>query len=174
MLISPVNNDRRQDPAFVAATIRTRAFLKVQEGCNNYCTFCIVPYARGNPVSRDFENTVSEARRLAESGYKEIVLSGVDIGAYHDRGRNLLDLVCALEDISKLYRIRILDRKMNNMRSYALIRHIAASEKVMPHFHLSLQLFSDTILRQWAGIHRGFYRSGIRSEISPTPPSAAM
>ncbi len=146
VLVSPVNNDRRQDPAFVAATERTRAFLKVQEGCNNYCTFCIVPYARGNPVSREFENTVSEARRLAEAGYKEIVLSGVDIGAYHDRGKDLLDLVCALEDISKLYRIRISSIEMNTL-SDALIRHIAASGKVMPHFHLSLQSGSDAILR---------------------------
>jgi len=143
--ISPVNNHERLNSAFVAAPDRTRAFLKIQEGCNNFCTYCIVPYARGNPVSRDFDNTIEEAQRLAKGGYKEIVLSGIDIGAYVDEGRHLIDVVKALEAIKGLERIRISSIEMNTLTD-DLIKHIGTSKKVMPHFHLSLQSGSDTIL----------------------------
>ena len=145
--VSPVNNRDRLNSAFIAATDRTRAFLKIQEGCNNFCSYCIVPYARGNPVSRDFDNTINEARRLAEAGYKEIVLTGIDIGAYVDEGRRLIDVVKALETIDGLERIRISSIEMNTL-SDELIEHIGKSTKVMPHFHLSLQSGSDTILQK--------------------------
>lgn len=144
--ISQVSNSERWGSAFVAATDRTRAFLKIQEGCSNFCTYCIVPYARGNPVSRDFDNTLTEARNLSLAGYKEIVLSGIDIGAYRDRGKTLIDVVRGLEDLPRLQRIRISSIEMNTL-SDELIRHVADSDKVMPHFHLSLQSGSDTILR---------------------------
>ncbi|MBN2780906.1 MAG: tRNA (N(6)-L-threonylcarbamoyladenosine(37)-C(2))-methylthiotransferase MtaB [Candidatus Marinimicrobia bacterium] len=144
--VSPVNNRDRIASSFIAATDRTRAFLKIQEGCSNFCTYCIVPYARGNPVSREFGNTVSEAKRLAAAGYKEIVLSGIDIGAYQDQGKRLIDVARALETIDGLERIRISSIEMNTL-SDELIRHAAASEKIMPHFHLSLQSGSDTILK---------------------------
>ncbi|MFO7841480.1 MAG: tRNA (N(6)-L-threonylcarbamoyladenosine(37)-C(2))-methylthiotransferase MtaB [Fidelibacterota bacterium] len=144
--ISPVDNNTRPDSTFIAATERTRAFLKVQEGCDNFCTFCIVPYARGNPVSRNFQDTLTEARRLVDAGYREIVLSGIDIGAYKDEDKDLLELIRALEDIKGLDRIRISSIEMNTLHD-ALIRYIGSSEKVMPHFHLSLQSGSDTILR---------------------------
>ena len=144
--ISSVDNRTRLSSAFIAAPDRTRAFLKIQEGCNNFCTYCIVPYARGNPVSRDFENTIKEAKGLAESGYREIVLTGIDIGAYVDKGRHLIDVVKALESIKGIDRIRISSIEMNTL-SDELIKHIGGSKKVMPHFHLSLQSGSDTILK---------------------------
>ncbi len=144
--VSSVNNRERLNSAFIAATDRTRAFLKIQEGCNNFCTYCIVPYARGNPVSRDFDNTLNEAKRLAEVGYKEIVLTGIDIGAYEDKGKRLMDVVMALEPIKGLERIRISSIEMNTL-SDKLIEHIGQSKKVMPHFHLSLQSGSDTLLQ---------------------------
>ncbi|MEA3391473.1 MAG: tRNA (N(6)-L-threonylcarbamoyladenosine(37)-C(2))-methylthiotransferase MtaB [Candidatus Marinimicrobia bacterium] len=143
--ISPVDNHERLNSAFIAAPDRTRAFLKIQEGCNNFCTYCIIPYARGNSVSRDFDNTIEEAQRLAEGGYKEIVLTGIDIGAYMDEGHCLIDVVKALEAIKGLERIRISSIEMNTL-SDDLIKHIGTSKKVMPHFHLSLQSGSDTIL----------------------------
>ena len=144
--VTPVNNRERWSTAFVSAPERTRAFLKIQEGCNNFCTYCIVPYARGNPVSRDFTNTIEEAGKLAAAGYKEIVLTGIDIGAYVDKGRRLIDVVKALEKIDGLERIRISSIEMNTL-SDTLIEHIGSSSKVMPHFHLSLQSGSDTILK---------------------------
>jgi threonylcarbamoyladenosine tRNA methylthiotransferase MtaB len=144
--VSPVNNHERWESAFVAATGKTRAFLKIQEGCDNFCTYCIVPYARGNPVSRDFENTLQEAGRLSKAGYREIVLSGIDIGAYNDRGKTLIDVVRGLCELPDLQRIRISSIEMNTL-SDELIRFMADSEKLMPHFHLSLQSGSDTILK---------------------------
>ncbi len=144
--ISPVDNRKRLNSAFIAASDRTRAFLKIQEGCDNYCTYCIIPYARGNSVSRDFDNTIDEARKLAEAGFKEIVLTGIDIGAYADEDRHLIDVVKALEGIKGLERIRISSIEMNTL-SDDLIKHIGTSKKVMPHFHLSLQSGSDTILK---------------------------
>ncbi|MFA6618705.1 MAG: tRNA (N(6)-L-threonylcarbamoyladenosine(37)-C(2))-methylthiotransferase MtaB [Candidatus Neomarinimicrobiota bacterium] len=144
--VSPVDNEERLSSAFIAATDRTRAFLKVQEGCNNFCTYCIIPYARGNSVSRDFDNTIQEAKSLADSGFKEIVLSGIDIGAYQDKDKKLLDLIKALEKIDGLERIRISSIEMNTFTD-ELIEHISSSKKVMPHFHLSLQSGSDTILQ---------------------------
>ncbi|MCD6337405.1 MAG: tRNA (N(6)-L-threonylcarbamoyladenosine(37)-C(2))-methylthiotransferase MtaB [Candidatus Marinimicrobia bacterium] len=144
--ISPVDNRKRLNSAFIAASDRTRAFLKIQEGCDNYCTYCIIPYARGNSVSRDFDNTIDEARKLAEAGFKEIVLTGIDIGAYADEDRRLIDVVKALEGIKGLERIRISSIEMNTL-SDDLIKHIGTSKKVMPHFHLSLQSGSDTILK---------------------------
>lgn len=144
--ISPVNNPERWESAFIAGTERSRAFLKIQEGCNNFCSYCIVPYARGNPVSRDFENSLQEAKRLSEAGCKEIVLSGIDIGAYRDRGKTLTDVVKGLEVLPELRRIRISSIEMNTL-SDELIRYMANSEKCMPHFHLSLQSGSDTILK---------------------------
>lgn len=144
--ISSVNNQERWESTFVAGTERSRAFLKIQEGCSNFCTYCIVPYARGNPVSRDFDNTIREAKRLSEGGCREIVLSGIDIGAYGDRGKTLVDLVKGLEALPELRRIRISSIEMNTI-SDDLIRYMAASEKCMPHFHLSLQSGSDTILK---------------------------
>ena len=143
--ITPVNNRNYLSSAFIAASDRTRAFLKIQEGCNNFCTYCIVPYARGNSVSRDFNNAIDEARRLTENGYKELVLTGIDIGVYDDSGYKLLDLIKALEKIDGLERIRISSIEMNTL-SDKLIEHIGTSKKVMPHFHLSLQSGSDTIL----------------------------
>lgn len=144
--VSPVDNRKRLSSAFIAATDRTRAFLKIQEGCNNFCTYCIVPYARGNSVSRDFDNTINEAQRLVDTGFKEIVLTGIDIGAYLDQDRKLIDVVKALETIKGLERIRISSIEMNTF-SDELIEHIGKSKKVMPHFHLSLQSGSDTILK---------------------------
>ncbi len=144
--ISPVDNVKRLSSAFIAAPDRTRAFLKIQEGCNNFCTYCIVPYARGNPVSRDFENTIDEAKHFAEIGYREIVLTGIDIGAYTDNGRYLIDVVKALETIKGIKRIRISSIEMNTL-SDELIEHMGKSKKIMPHFHLSLQSGSDTILK---------------------------
>lgn len=141
-----IENDEHLNSHFIAATERTRTFLKIQEGCENFCTYCIVPYARGPRVSRDFNNTISEAARLAEAGYKEIVLTGIDIGSYNDKGKTLYDVVAALEDIPNLQRIRISSIEMNTL-SEELIRHMGRSKKLMPHIHLSLQSGSNTILQ---------------------------
>ncbi len=142
------DNDVYPENIFISSTgNRNRAFLKIQEGCANYCTFCIIPYARGKPVSRSFFNAFSEAKTLVQKHhYREIVLTGIDIGAYQDGGYDLLRLIRELETIPGLLRIRISSIEMNTL-SDALIDHISQSSITAPHFHLSLQAGSDAILK---------------------------
>jgi len=146
--ISDEDQDIYPENIFISSTgNRNRAFVKIQEGCANYCTFCVIPYARGKPVSRSFHDAIEETRKLVtEHHYKEIVLTGIDIGAYRDGSHDLLDLIQALERIDGLLRIRISSIEMNTLTD-ALIDHIADSRITAPHFHLSLQAGSDPILK---------------------------
>ncbi len=128
----------------------TRAFIKVQEGCDNYCTFCIIPYARGRLKSRRPEDAVREAAELAEKGYREIVLTGIHLGNYgrdlHD-GTTLSTLVEALLDIPGLSRIRLGSIESVEV-SEELIAVINREPRVCRHLHLPLQSGSDTVLRR--------------------------
>ncbi|HAE86711.1 TPA: tRNA (N(6)-L-threonylcarbamoyladenosine(37)-C(2))-methylthiotransferase MtaB [Candidatus Marinimicrobia bacterium] len=146
--VSDENQDIFPENIFISSTgNRNRAFVKIQEGCANYCTFCVIPYARGKPVSRSFYDALEETKKLVtEHHYKEIILTGIDMGAYQDGTHDLLDLIRALERIDGLLRIRISSIEMNTLTD-ALIDHIAASRITAPHFHLSLQAGSDPILK---------------------------
>lgn len=127
---------------------RTRAFLKVQEGCNQFCTYCIIPYARGPLRSRLPENAIAEARRLVEAGYPEIVLTGIHTGFYgHDlkEGWNLARLVRELDKIPNLRRLRLSSIEPKEYTD-ELIESIVSSDKVCPHVHMPLQSGSDRIL----------------------------
>ena len=129
---------------------KTRAFIKVQEGCDNYCTFCIIPYARGRLKSRKLKDAVKEAALLAETGYREIVLTGIHLGNYgrdlHD-GTNLSTLVTRLLDIPGLSRIRLGSIESVEV-SEELIRILNTEPRVCRHLHLPLQSGSDEILRR--------------------------
>lgn len=127
---------------------RTRAFLKIQEGCNQFCTYCIIPYARGPLRSRLPENAISEARRLVNAGYPEIVLTGIHTGFYGQdlgQGWNLARLVRELVKLSKLHRLRLSSIEPMEY-SPELIESIVSSDKVCPHVHVPLQSGSDKIL----------------------------
>ena len=129
---------------------KTRAFIKVQEGCNNYCTFCIIPYARGRLKSRRLEDAVAEARLLAARGYREIVLTGIHLGNYGKDlrdGTTLSSLVDALLAIPGLARIRLGSIESVEV-SDELIRLIRDEERVCCHLHLPLQSGSDAVLRR--------------------------
>jgi threonylcarbamoyladenosine tRNA methylthiotransferase MtaB len=127
---------------------RTRAFLKIQEGCNQFCTYCIIPYARGPLRSRLPEKALAEAQRLVESGYPEIVLTGIHTGYYgQDLGEewNLARLIRELVKISGLHRLRL--SSIEPMEYTAeLIESIVSSDKVCPHLHMPLQSGSDKLL----------------------------
>ena len=134
---------------FISATSRARAFLKVQEGCDYYCSYCIIPFARGKARSRPFENTLNEARLLAAQGYQEIVLTGINIGTYQvnsDQTYHLVDLLKGLEKISGLKRIRISSIEPNTVTD-ELLQTIAESEVVCPHLHIPLQSGNDDLLQ---------------------------
>lgn len=133
---------------------RTRAFLKIQEGCNQFCTYCIIPYARGPLRSRLPENALAEARRLVEAGYPEIVLTGIHTGHYgqdlkKDLGEewDLARLVRELVKLPGLCRLRLSSIEPMEYTD-ALIESIASSDKVCPHVHVPLQSGSDRILNR--------------------------
>jgi len=123
------------------------AFLTVQEGCDKFCTYCVVPYTRGAEVSRPFAAIVDEARALVDAGAKEITLLGQNVNAWDDdQGRGLHGLIAALDRIEGLKRIRYTTSHPNDMRD-GLIRAHAETSKLMPFLHLPVQSGSDRILK---------------------------
>ena len=130
-------------------TDRTRASLKIQEGCNNFCTFCIIPWARGLMRSRDPEKVVEQATQLVNSGYKEIVLTGIHTGGYGQdlRNYNLAQLLRDLDTIEGLERIRISSIEASQLTD-EVIDVIGNSNKVVRHLHIPLQSGSDDVLKR--------------------------
>ena len=128
---------------------RTRTFLKVQDGCDYSCTFCTIPLARGNSRSDTIENVVRQAQKIAASGVKEIVLTGVNLGVFGliegKRENKFFDLVKALNKVEGIDRIRISSIEPNLLTD-EIIEFVAASNRFVPHFHIPLQSGSDKIL----------------------------
>jgi threonylcarbamoyladenosine tRNA methylthiotransferase MtaB len=129
-------------------TDRTRAFLKIQEGCNNFCTFCIIPWSRGLSRSRSSESVLQQARQLVNAGYHEIVLTGIHTGGYGDDLDNykLSDLLWDLDKIEGLKRIRISSIEASQIDE-DMIAVLNSSDKMCRHLHIPLQAGEDTILK---------------------------
>lgn len=128
---------------------RTRAFLKIQEGCNNFCTFCIIPWTRGLSRSRTPESVLEQARKLVDSGYQEIVLTGIHTGGYGDdlENYNLTNLLRDLDKIEGLRRIRISSIEASQITD-EMIEVLQSSEKMCRHLHIPLQAGDDDVLRR--------------------------
>ena len=127
----------------------TRAYMKIQDGCNMYCSYCLIPYARGNISSRDMESIKNEAKRLAENGYKEIVLTGIHVSSYGKDLKNGTSLIDVIEEVAKtdgIERIRLSSMEPRHITREFLER-MKATKKACDHFHLSLQSGSDDILK---------------------------
>ncbi|MBI5776545.1 MAG: tRNA (N(6)-L-threonylcarbamoyladenosine(37)-C(2))-methylthiotransferase MtaB [Nitrospirae bacterium] len=124
----------------------TRANLKIQDGCNFMCSFCLIPFARGHERSRRMDDTVREAETLVARGHRELVLTGVNIGRYEQDGGSLLDLIRRLERIDGLDRIRISSIEPTTVPD-DLLEYMTASAKLCRHLHLPLQSGDDGILR---------------------------
>ena len=145
-----VRNGRISRTPFTVSSVgnyehATRANLKIQDGCDFMCTFCIIPFARGRARSRAFWDIQREAIELVERGHKELVLSGVNIGTYDFEGKTLLDVIRMLETIDGLERIRISSIEPTTI-PLDLVDHMAESEKLCRHFHIPLQSGDDEIL----------------------------
>lgn len=145
-----VDTDMPAEPKFKALPGRRRqgptAFLTVQEGCDKFCTYCVVPYTRGAEVSRPWAQVMDEARALIDMGAKEITLLGQNVNAWEDGGRGLHDLVAAMDKLPGLERIRYTTSHPNDMAE-GLIRAHGEVEKLMPFLHLPVQSGSDRILK---------------------------
>jgi len=125
---------------------RTRSFLKVQDGCDYYCTYCTIPMARGRSRNDSIQNTVAEAREIAAKGTLEIILTGVNIGDFgKSTGEEFIDLLRELDQIEDLKRIRISSVEPNLLTD-EIIEFAARSKRIMPHFHLPLQSGSNDVL----------------------------
>lgn len=125
----------------------TRAFLKVEDGCENFCTYCVIPFARGNVRSKPLDLAVSEAKELVNNGHKEIIISGIHTGAYgKDLGITLYDLLKALDEIDGLERIRISSIEINQITDQ-ILDLVKASHKIVHHFHIPLQAGSERVLK---------------------------
>ena len=122
-----------------------RAWVKVQDGCDFRCAYCVVPLARGRPVSRPLESVVEEARQLADRGHRELVLTGANLGCYRDSANTLVDLLSALEPISGMERIRLSSIEITTTEG-AIVDYMATSAKVCAFLHLPLQSGDDRIL----------------------------
>jgi len=126
---------------------RTRYFLKVQDGCDYYCTYCTIPFARGRSRNGSIESLVAQACEVAESGGKEIVITGVNIGDFgRTTGERFIDLVKALDGVQGIERYRISSIEPNLLTD-EVIAYCAQSRAFMPHFHIPLQSGSDEVLR---------------------------
>ena len=127
-------------------TKHTRAFIKIQDGCDNFCSFCVIPLIRGSIRSKNYDDVVSEANLLAENGHKEIVLVGIHTGSYNYEGKDLVDLINEISKIDKIKRIRISSIEITelNDKFMDLLRN---NPKVVDHLHIPLQAGSDEILK---------------------------
>ncbi len=124
---------------------RTRGTIKIQEGCNNFCSYCIIPYVRGRSRSRKFNEIFKEAQTLASGGAKELVLTGIHIASYNDDGKDLADVVKALDILEVRTRLGSLE---TGIIDEDFVKRLSDSENLCPHFHLSLQSGSKTVLER--------------------------
>lgn len=146
-------NDGKHDfeELFIDQTkVHTRAFIKVQDGCNQFCSYCIIPYARGRVRSRRFENVIAEVERLAANGFKEVVLTGIHLSSYgvdFEEATGLLELIQAVNAVKGIERIRL-----GSLEPKIVTEHFASElsklDKICPHFHLSLQSGCDATLKR--------------------------
>lgn len=149
--VTDMTHNREYETLSISRTAEhTRAFIKVQDGCNQFCTYCIIPYARGRVRSRRPEDVLEEVRRLAESGCQEVVLTGIHLSSYGvdlEEGQNLLALIRTIHAVNGIRRIR-LGSLEPGIITEEFAEAIAALPKVCPHFHLSLQSGCDTVLER--------------------------
>jgi tRNA-2-methylthio-N6-dimethylallyladenosine synthase len=145
-----VDTDMPAESKFDALPVRgpgrPSAFLTVQEGCDKFCTYCVVPYTRGAEVSRRFDAVIDEARALVDGGAKEITLLGQNVNAWEDEARGLHDLIVALDRLPGIARIRYTTSHPNDMRQGLIDAHRDV-EKLMPFLHLPVQSGSDRVLK---------------------------
>lgn len=128
--------------------IRTRANLKIQDGCDFMCTFCIIPFARGRSRPREWNNLVEEARQLAFSGFKEIIITGVNVGTFELNGKTIVDVVDMLNDFPQIRRIRISSIEPTTIPDGIIRRMADENHKLLPFLHIPLQSGSDEILKK--------------------------
>lgn len=173
----PVDTDMPAMAKFDALPARRRAspsaFLTVQEGCDKFCTYCVVPYTRGAEISRPSADILTEARALVDGGAREIVLLGQNVNAWQHGGRDLADLIRALASIDRLERIRYTTSHPADMSDTLIAAH-GEIDKLMPHLHLPVQSGSNRILKAMNRSHTVETYLGLLTKIRTTRPDIAL
>ena len=144
--IYDMNKSDFEDMEIEKYTTHTRAFVKIEDGCNNFCSYCIIPYVRGRVRSKEFNKVIEEVKRLVINGHKEIVLTGIHTGQYYSNGKTLYDLLKELVKIEKLERLRISSIEVVEIND-DIINLIKNEEKLVSHLHIPLQSGSGKILK---------------------------
>lgn len=124
----------------------TRAYIKIEDGCDNFCSYCIIPFVRGKKRSKDFSLVLREVQHLANNGYKEIVLTGIDTGGYESNDKDLTDLICEMSKINGIERIRQSSIEITQIND-KFIEELKNNNKICDHIHIPLQSGSDSILK---------------------------
>ena len=146
-----------------------RALIKVQDGCDFHCAYCIVPTARGKPISRPLPEICEEIKRVVDAGFKEIILTGANLGRYQDGDSHLVDLIQNIEAIPDLKRIRLSSIEITTTER-TIIEHMAASPKLCPFLHIPLQSGDDQILAAMGRRYNSIaYRKAIEYAVSQIP-----
>ena len=142
-------NDRKLDfeDMLISDYNHIRAFIKIEDGCDNFCSYCIIPYVRGSVRSKNFETVIKEAKLLTQKGHKEIVLTGIHTGHYMDNGYDLTDLINELSKIEDLLIIRISSIEKTELND-KFLNMLSTNKKVCDHLHIPLQAGSDEILKK--------------------------
>ena len=146
--VADINHEKQayEELSLSRTAEHTRAFIKVQDGCNQFCTYCIIPFARGRVRSRELSDVLQEIRTLAKSGYREVVLTGIHLSSYGvDNGESLLHLIEAVHELEGIERIRLGSLEPRIVTD-AFAKRLSELPKICPHFHLSLQSGCDTVL----------------------------
>ena len=130
----------------VSCSENTRAYLKIQDGCNNFCSYCIIPYVRGRVRSKNYDKCINEARDLVNSGHKEIVLAGIHTGQYNDNGKRLSDVINGLSKIDGLERIRLSSVEIVELDE-GMLEILKNNNKFVSHLHIPLQAGSNNVLK---------------------------
>ena len=146
--VADINHEKQayEELSLSRTAKHTRAFIKVQDGCNQFCTYCIIPFARGRVRSRELPDVLQEIRTLAKSGYREVVLTGIHLSSYGvDNGESLLHLIEAVHELEGIERIRLGSLEPRIVTD-AFAKRLSELPKICPHFHLSLQSGCDTVL----------------------------
>ena len=146
--IYDLNKEKFEDMYLDNFESKTRAFVKIQDGCNNFCSYCIIPYVRGNIRSKNIDTVYEEVKSLVEKGHKEIVLTGIHTGHYgKDLGTNLTQLLKKISTISNLYRIRISSIEITELDD-EFLDELKNNKLIVDHLHVPLQSGSDTVLKR--------------------------
>lgn len=150
-----INTDSRhfqyEDSEIKSSEYPVRAYLKVQDGCNNYCSYCVIPFTRGNSRFRDKDSIIREAKELIRNGYHELIIGGIDTGSYHDPKDISYNLASLLKDLIKIsplpYRIRVSSIEISQIDDSYINLFKDNPQKLCPHFHIPLQSGSERILK---------------------------